>query len=142
MFRSLRFYRLKSPWPDSESDVSDALATAAFKTCGPLTDRSSGWEPIHPEHSDALARRVNGADLLRLRSQSRILPPAAVDEALQLRVDEYRRKMGESPTAREKRRMKAETRDELLPKAMLKSDRVWGYVDHKLGVVAIGYQQF
>ena len=45
--------------------------------------------------------------------------------------------MQEAPSPREKRRLKAEARDELMPKAMLKSDRIWGYVDLKEKVLGI-----
>ncbi|MEM6513075.1 MAG: recombination-associated protein RdgC [Pseudomonadota bacterium] len=141
MFRNLRFYTFTIDWPSSEEQLSDLLEQAAFTPCGPLTDRSSGWEAVFPDSSDLLARRLASADLVKLRSQSRILPAAAVDEALQARVEEFIDRMGEAPTAREKRRLKAETRDELLPKAMLKSDRVWGYIDLKLKVIAVGTAQ-
>lgn len=129
MFRNVRFYRLDSDWPDDESAVSEALGNATFEPCGPLTERSSGWVPPAPDASTLLARRVNGADLLQLRSQSRVLPPAAVNEQLEERVAEFTERMQQPPSAREKKRLKAETRDELLSKALLRSDRVWGFVD-------------
>ena len=88
-----------------------------------------------------LARRVGGADLLRLRSQSRVLPAAAIREELETRVEEFRQRMQEPPGTREKRRMKAEARDELLPKALLKSDRTWGYVDLKNSILGIDSAQ-
>ena len=129
MFRNVRFFHLDGDWPDSEEAVSERLSKSAFEPCGPLTERRSGWEPIDAESSDSLARRVNGADLLKLRSQSRVLPAAAINEGLEKRIEEYQARMNERPPAREKRRLKAETRDELLPKAMLKSDRIRGFVD-------------
>lgn len=141
MFRNLRFFRLDGDWPDSEDALSQKLEEAAFEPCGPLTERSSGWVPVASDAGQALARRVSGADLLQLRSQSRILPAAAIKEELEARVDDYRNRMGESPTPREKRRLKAETRDELLPKAMLKSDRIWGYVDLKEKIIGIDSAQ-
>lgn len=137
MFRNLRFFSLDGDWPESEEAVSKQLQKSAFRPCGPLTERSSGWVSIDPDNSEALARRVNGADLIRLRSQSRVLPPSAINEELEVRIDEYRERMQETPSPREKRRLKAETRDELLPKAMLKSDRIWGYVDLKEKVLGI-----
>jgi len=140
MFRNLRLYRFTSDWPDEDA-LSKRLEEAAFEPCGPLTERSSGWEAVAPAPGDALARRVNGADLLRLRSQSRILPPAAIREELELRLDEFRERTGEEPGAREKRRMKAETRDALLPKTMVKSDRIHGYVDLKDRVIGIDTAQ-
>jgi recombination associated protein RdgC len=137
MFRNVRFYRLDGDWPASEEALSQKLETAGFRTCGPLTERSSGFVPVDAESSESLARRVNGADLFRLRSQSRVLPHAVIAEELEARIEDYRERMNEAPTAREKRRLKAETRDELMPKAMLKSDRTWGYFDLKEKVLGI-----
>ena len=139
MFRNVRFYSLEGDWPTSEEALSRNLESAGFEPCGPFTERSSGWIPVDTDTSDSLARRVNGADLIRLRSQSRVLPHAVVKEELEARIEEYRERTQEAPSPREKRRLKAEARDELLPKSMLKSDRIWGYFDIKekmLGVDA------
>ncbi len=141
MFRNIRYYRLDSEWPESEELLSQALENAAFKPCGPLTERSSGWMPVYPDSGESLARRVNGADLIKLRSQSRVLPAAVIAEELEERIEEFTNRMQEAPSAREKRRLKAETRDELLPKAMLKSDRIWGYIDLKEQVIGIDSAQ-
>lgn len=137
MFRNAQFFRLDGDWPDSEEAVSQKLEGSAFKPCGPLTERSSGWVPIDTDSAEALARRVNGADLIKLRSQSRVLPASAINEELEMRIEEYRERMNEKPNPREKRRLKAETRDELLPKAMLKSDRIPGYIDVKEKILAV-----
>jgi recombination associated protein RdgC len=141
MFRNVRLYTIDNPWPDSEEELSRALESAAFTPCGPLTERSSGFESVAPEAGELLARRVGGADLLRLRSQSRVLPPAAVNEELEARIEDYRERMQEDPTPREKRRMKAEVRDELMPKSMLRSDRIHGYVDVKSKILGVGAAQ-
>jgi len=136
MFRNVRYYRFEGNWPNTEEAASAALAKGEFRPCGPLSKRSSGWVAVEPNRGDLLARRVNGADLIRLRTQSRVLPPAVINEALEARIEEYRGRMGEDPAPREKRRLKAETHDELLTKALLKSDRTWGYID--LGEKVIG----
>jgi recombination associated protein RdgC len=137
MFRNVRYYRLDGVWPESEEVLSTGLEQAGFEPCGPLTERSSGWVAVDPDTSDLLARRINGADLMRLRSQSRVLPAAVVNEELEARIEDFRRRMKEAPTPREKRRLKAEARDELMPKAMVKSDRIWGYVDLKEKILGI-----
>ena len=141
MFRNVRLYTIDNPWPDSEEALAEALESVAFRACGPLTERSSGFESAAPDAGDALARRVGGADLLRLRSQSRVLPAAAVNEELEARIVDYRERMQEDPTPREKRRMKAEVRDELMPKSMLKSDRIHGYVDIKTKILGVDAAQ-
>lgn len=128
MFRSVRFFRLNSPWPQSEQELSDQLSSAAFRPCGAYSEHSFGWEPPSGDAAASLARRVAGADLLRLRSQSRLLPAAAIEDALETRLDEYRERMQEEPSRRERRKLKEQTRDDLLPKAFLKSQRINGFV--------------
>jgi recombination associated protein RdgC len=141
MFRNERFFSLDGERPASEVALSENLQKAGFEPCGPYTERSSGWIAVDTDSGDSLARRVSGADLFRLRSQSRVLPHAVVNEELEARIEEYRERTGEVPPPREKRRLKAEARDELLPKAMLKSDRIWGYFDLKEKVVGIDAAQ-
>jgi recombination associated protein RdgC len=138
LFRSVRFYSLASPWPDSEQELSEKLFGAAFKPCGPYVELSSGFEPPVGEQHGLLARRVAGADLLRLRSQARVLPAAAIKEALEIRIDEYRARMQEEPGRRVKRQLKDQTRDELLPKALVKSDRVSALYLVNERVLAVG----
>ena len=129
MFRSARAYRITNDWPESEEALSNELQKSGFAPCGPLTERSSGWVEVNADLGESFARRLHGADLMKLRSQSRVLPAAVVNEALEERIDEWRQRMDEPPGRRDKRRLKLETRDSLLPKALVKSDKLWGYFD-------------
>ena len=138
MLRSVRFYSVQSPWPASEQKLSEKLAAVVFKPCGTYTERSSGFEPPTGTEDGSLARRVGGADLLRVRTQVRVLPTAAVNEALEERLAEYRQRMQEEPGRRTKRKLKDQTRDELLPKALLKSDRITALYLLQENVLAIG----
>jgi recombination associated protein RdgC len=126
MFRNARLYRFTGPWPASEEAVSAALSAASFEPCGQFTELTLGWEAPAPEPANTLSRRVSGAELLQLRCQSRLLPAAAINEALEPRVEEFRERMGQPPTRMEQRRLKQETRDSLLPKALLRSERTRG----------------
>lgn len=138
MFRSVRFYSVASPWPATEQELSAKLAGTAFKPCGPFAERSSGFEAPTGSDELGLARRVGGADLLKLRSQTRILPAAALNEALEARLAEYRARMGENPGRRVKRQLKDQTRDELLPKALTKSERTAALFILAERVLAVG----
>jgi recombination associated protein RdgC len=123
MFRNLRFYRISESWPKTEQDLSERLSERAFVPCSAYSERSAGWEaPVETEQA-ALCRRIEDADLLQLRTQSRVLPPAVVREALTERVAEFRKRTGEAPNPGERRRLKEETRDDLLPRALVRSQR-------------------
>jgi recombination associated protein RdgC len=138
MLRSVRFYSVQSPWPTSEKELSEKLATVLFRPCGTYTERSSGFEPPTGTEDGSLARRLGGTDMLRVRTQVRVLPTAAVNEALEVRLAEYRQRMQEEPGRRTKRKLKDQTRDELLPKALLKSDRMTALYLLQENVLAIG----
>jgi len=137
MFRNLRFYRVTSPWPENEQDLSKALSENAFSPCGSFSERSAGWEAPGNNEDDPLCRRLNGADLLQLRTQSRVLPVAAIKEALEDRVAEFRSRMEQEPTRGELRRLREETRDRLLPKALVKSERTRACLIHSESLLVI-----
>jgi len=137
MFRNLRFYRITSPWPKTEQKLSDLLSENAFSPCGAYSERTAGWE-APANHDDApLCRRLNGADLLQLRTQSRVLPVAAIREALEEKVVEYRSRLDQEPPRGELRRLREDTKDELLPKALLKSERSRACFIHSESLLAI-----
>lgn len=123
MFRNLRFYHISSPWPKTEELLSKTLSENPFTPCGAFSERTAGWEAPADIDGAPLCRRLNGADLLQLRTQSRVLPVAAIKEAMEERVSEYRSRMEQDPPRSELRRIREETRDELLPKALLRSER-------------------
>ncbi|HEY8518986.1 MAG TPA: recombination-associated protein RdgC [Gammaproteobacteria bacterium] len=138
MFRSVRFFSLHTPWPESEQALADKLATVPFTPCPPFLDQSSGFEPPAGDEQGPLARRVHGADLFRLRSQTRLLPAAAVNEALEARIAEYRARTGEEPSRRARRILREQTRDELRPKALLKSQRTHALCLLNERIIAVG----
>lgn len=137
MFRNIRFFRLHSAWPDSEQALSERLAEAAFRPCGAFAEHSAGWEAPSGDADGLLSRRVHGADLLRLRSQARLLPAAAIEDALEVRIEQFRERMQADPSRREKRKLKAQTRDELMPKAFVKSQRTSGFVIPSERLIAV-----
>ena len=127
MFRNLRFYRLQSPWPETESALSECLAEAAFKPCSPFSEQSAGWEPPTGQEDDPFCRRVGGCDLLVLRRQTRLLPAAAINELLPGRVADFEARMGREASRKERRQLRDDVYGELLPRALLRSQRTRGF---------------
>lgn len=103
--------------------MSETLAAHPFSPCGAYSERSAGWEAPVEYDGAPLCRRVNGCDLLQLRTQSRVLPVAAIKEAMEGKIADYRQRMVQEPPRSELRRLREETKEELLPKALLRSER-------------------
>jgi len=137
MFRNLRFYRITTPWPATEQKLSEILSENPFSPCGAFSERSAGWEAPSDQEDAPLCRRLQGADLLQLRTQSRVLPLAAIKEAVEEKVIEYRSRMEQEPPRGDLRRLREDTRDELLPKALLKSERSRACFIHSESLLAI-----
>ena len=139
MFRTLRFYRLLGEWPEDENALTAALQSKEFKPCGAFSEKSIGFEAPTQELADQeiLCRTVAGCDLLQMRIQTRLLPAGVVNEQLIERVDAFKSRTGRDPGRKEKRELKEEVYGELLPKALLKSDRVQVVAFRNENVIAI-----
>jgi recombination associated protein RdgC len=76
--------------------------------------------------------------LLQLRIQTRVLPPAAVQEALAVRIDAFKQRTQTEPNRSEKRDLKDEVYSELLPQALLRSDRLQAVMLPADGILVVG----
>jgi recombination associated protein RdgC len=138
MFRNLRLYRIQGDWPTTEEALSERLDEAAFKPCGSFNEHSFGFEAPIDNAGGSLCRRVGKADLLQLRLQSRVLPPAVIREALAERIETFRQRAQRDPTRTEKREFKEEVYSDLLPRALLKSDRIQGFYLPAESILGVG----
>lgn len=137
MLKSFRAYRIHSDWPESETELANALQKAAFKPCNAFSEQSYGFESPVETAEDSLTRRLSGADLMQLRFQSRVLPLAVVKESLAERVNEFSRRTLRKPSRKERRELKEEVYAELLPKALLRSDRIRGFYLRELSILIV-----
>jgi recombination associated protein RdgC len=137
VFKNFRFYRIHNDWPRDEQTLNEALSTAAFKPCPAYSEKSIGFEPPIAILEDLLCRRLSGVDLIQLRYQTRLLPTAVIKEALGERVVEFERRTTRAPSRAEKREFKEEIYSELLPRALLKSDRIRAFYIKAEKVLAV-----
>ena len=137
MSKNLRFYRIHSEWPDAEQELANQLSNAVFKPCSAFSERSFGFEPPVEGAGDLLCRTLAGADLVQVRLQSRVLPVAAVKEALVERVEAFKQRTTREPTRKEKRDLKDEVYADLLPKAFLKSERIRAFYIRSEKILAV-----
>ncbi len=137
MFKNVRFYRIHSDWPEGEEVLSGMLESVGFKPCPAYSGLSVGFEAPVENAGDRLVRSLGGADLLQMRRQTKVLPVAAVKEALADRIDEFTRRTTQRPTRREKRELKEEVYADLLPRALLKSDRIRAFYIRSESILAI-----
>lgn len=136
-FRNLRVWRLDAPWTLDSEELSTRLAEDAFAPCAPGQHETLGWEPPVSAEEDRFVREVAGRQLLRARTQERILPNAAVNEVLAERLAEMEAEEGGPVKGARKRELADNIRAELLPKALLRSSRHWMLIDREAGLILI-----
>ena len=127
-FKNLLLYRLTGPLGWTEEELEPLLAQTPFQPCGSQDLARVGWVSAMP-HSEQLAHHANGCTLLSLRKQLKILPGAAVAEALEAKIAEIEKQEARKVYRKERKELKEEITLSLLPRAFTRSSRCYAYVD-------------
>lgn len=137
MFRSFCLYRIK---PDALPDLPTleaALKEHPFVPCGNTEPQRVGWVPALDDDSSAFVHSNDGAMLIRLREQRRLLPAGVIREQLEEQVRELQEKEGRKLGKKEVARLKDELTFSLLPRAFTKTDETLTVLLPKEGLILV-----
>lgn len=137
MFKNVRLYRLGHPFELSAEALESRLGERRFRPCGPVETATLGWTAPLGEDSTALVHAVSGCYLICARKQERLLPAAAVAEALDERVNELETNEARDVGRAERRRLREQILNEMLPRAFTRSRRTLLYVDTQAGWLVV-----
>ncbi len=137
MFKNARFFRLDTPFGLAAAELEERLATRRFRPCGPIETATMGWASPLGEDTSALVQAVSGCYLMCARKQERLLPSAAVAEALDERIGELESGEARDVGRAERRRMREQIVNEMLPRAFTRSRRTLLYVDTETGWLVV-----
>jgi recombination associated protein RdgC len=137
MFKNARLFRLGSPFELEAEALEARLAARAFHPCGPVETATLGWSAPLGEDTAARVHGVGGCLLLCARKQERLLPSAAVAEALEERVAEIETGESREIGRAERRRLKEQIVGEMLPRAFTRSRRTLLYIDTQTGWLVV-----
>jgi len=129
MFRNARFFRLDTAFSIDAQGLEDALATRRFRPCGPLEAATLGWAGPLGDDGQVLVHGVGDCYLVCARKQERLLPSAAVSEALDERIAEIESGESRSVGRTERRRLRDQIITEMMPRAFTRSRRTFAYID-------------
>lgn len=137
MFKNARLYRLDTSLTLDALELERQLDERRFRPCGPLETTTLGWAPPLGEDTTALVHGVGECLLLCARKQERLLPSAAVAEALDERVAEIESNESRDVGRAERRRLREQITQEMLPRAFTRSRRTRFYLDTQAGWVIV-----
>jgi recombination associated protein RdgC len=133
-FRNLTLFRFSPAVADDLNRLDEALADHRLRPCGPLEMSTRGFVPPVGRGEEApLTHAVNACTLVTVGGEDKLLPAAVVNDELARRVQKIAEEEGRKVGGRERKRLKEDLLNELLPRAFVRSSRMSAYVDKKHG---------
>jgi recombination associated protein RdgC len=118
-------------------DVEAALHNHAVRDPGPLELATSGFAPILPSLSDQMSMYVEGSTAFVFACNERLLPASAVNDAVAKKVQAIAQTEGRKVGSRERKRIKQDVFDEMLPSVPVRQRRIRGWMDERQGWLVI-----
>lgn len=122
---------------DKLAHLDAVLAKHPLRALAPMELSNRGWVSPFGIGETALTHTVNGCTLLALGGLDKLLPSSAINLALHERIAAVTELRGKPPGGRERRKLRDEVITELLPRALARPTRTYGYVDTRNGWLVI-----
>lgn len=136
-FKNLTLYRLTEPFALSAEQLEEALAVRRFAPCGSMELATTGWHPPLRRDEYPLAHAANGFMMISQLKEEKILPASVVNEALEERAEEIEARRGTPVGRKERRDLRDEVFNSLLPRAFSHSRRTYAYIDPRGGWLVV-----
>lgn len=118
-------------------DAESKLAEHSFKPCGSNEFQSSGWVNPLNERSKAASHFSDGRLLVCLKTQTKIIPPQAVNEMLADKINLIEEEEDRKVKGKEKQVMKEDLIQSLIPTALTKSTKIYAFIDAKSKLLVV-----
>jgi recombination associated protein RdgC len=129
VFKNVIVYRIEPGWSPSLTDAEAGLDKFRFVPCTPSQEKSTGWtEPRGQDHGP-LVESVGGQWVLEFMIEAKTLPGSVVRRKVDERCAQIEATTGRKPGKKEKRDLKEDITQELLPMAFTRHARVAVWID-------------
>ena len=129
VFKNVIVYRIEGGWSPSLTEAEAALDKFRFVPCTPSQEKSTGWtEPRGQDHGP-LVESVGGQWVLEFMIEAKTLPGSVVRRKVDERCAQIEAATGRKPGKKEKRDLKEDITQELLPRAFTRRRRMFAWID-------------
>lgn len=134
-FRNLTLFRYAADVTPEPDALAEALDGHRLHPCGPLEMTSRGAvSPFGSGDEDApLVHSMDAFTLVCVGNEDKLLPAAVVNQELSRKIRKISEEEARPVSGRERKKLKAEVLDELLPRAFSRPSRLDAYLDRKHG---------
>lgn len=136
-FRNLTLFRFPASAAPLSNELYKALAQHRLRAPGPLEVATIGFVSPYGPESEVLMRHDGAFQWFTLGREKRLLPATVVNAELDKRLHAEAQRRGRPVGGRQRRAIKAEVLDALLPQAFVQASRVNAYLDTDRGWLVI-----
>lgn len=131
MFKTASFFRIASDFVMPPLDAfEEALQATRFEPCGPTQPESNGWVAPRGNKSISMLESIGGQIILKLCTERRPLPAAAVKAAVDELIEKYKEETGQERVGSKiKKEFKEQVVFDLLPRAFTKRSTTLLWLD-------------
>jgi recombination associated protein RdgC len=133
LFRNLTLFRFSPRVADDLDNIEEALDEHRLRPCGPMEMSTRGFISPLGRDAETLTHAVGSNVLLAIGGEDKLLPSSVVNEELSRKVRQIAEDEGRKVSGRERKKIKEELMDQLLPRAFVRPSRHMAYADRKNG---------
>jgi len=137
LFRNLQIFRFTKDFTMTSEQLESRLAEEIFIDCGSQQLSSYGWVEPLGKAGQMLTHATNNRIMICARKQERILPASVIRDAVEVQAEQIEAEQGRRVFPSERRRLKDEAVQQLLPKAFTKNQLTFAYIDLDLQVLIV-----
>ncbi len=137
LFRNLQVFRFTKDFTLTAEELETSLAEEIFIPCGSQQMSSYGWVEPLGKTGDMLTHITNGRMMICARKEERLLPASVVRETVEIQAEQIEADQGRRIFPSERRRLRDEAVQQLLPKAFTKTQLTYAYIDTNLQMLII-----
>jgi len=115
LLKSVQVYNIEESWSFDRNTLEEALEHHSSKPLGRMDMKNIGWDSF--DNGEQVITSGHNV-LIRLIERKKVVPPAAVKEAMKKEIAKFEAYTGMPPKAKEKRNMKESVLMQILPKAL------------------------
>jgi recombination associated protein RdgC len=127
-FKNIQFYRFEDQFKLTAAQLHDKLETRKARPCGQMEMGCQGWSQPLGRAGHTLVHETDGALMICLRREDKLLPASLVREQVAERAFQIEQEAGRSVGRREKADIKDQVLQELLPRALVRAAHTWACI--------------
>lgn len=130
-FHNLQLYRLPTPWAITTDQLREQLARGLFRPTAGHEAQTRGW--AFPRNDGELVHAMNGAWLIRLDVETRLLPSSVINAEVRAQAEKLEETQGYGPGRKQLKELRERVTGELMPRAFTSRRSTYVWIDPQSG---------